>query len=95
MRHFIIYQPAKSAMQSGKKNYQKWHLLPIDDLQHRYINPMLGWVSSNNSDSQLKFTFNSKEKAIDFAKKQGFDFVVMDHKQHIIKPKSYSDNFTK
>jgi len=91
---FKIFQPAKSAMQSGKKNTKKWLMLPIENNAIRSINPLTGWISAGDTSSQLRFEFVSKEAAIEFAKKSGFEFAVEEPKISSIKPKSYAANFT-
>ncbi len=91
---FRIFQPAKSAMQSGKKNTKKWLMLPIGNEAIRSVNPLTGWISAKDTSSQFRFEFSSKDSAIEFAKKSGFEFVVEEPKISAIKPKSYSSNFT-
>ncbi len=94
MNQFIIYQPVKNPMQSGRKNCQKWLLSPIESIKHKSINPLMGWVSSSNTSYQLKLTFSSKEQAIEYAIKKSLNFKVIESKEVKIKPKSYSNNFT-
>ena len=91
---FRIFQPAKSAMQSGKKNTKKWLMLPIENESIRSVNPLTGWISTDDTSSQFRFEFSSKDSAIEFAKKSGFEFVVVEPKASSIKPKSYASNFT-
>jgi hypothetical protein len=55
----------------------------------------MGWESSRDTMSEVKLTFPEKEQAINFAKKNGINYYVVEPgKQKIIK-KSYSDNFLK
>ena len=89
-----IFSPAKSAMQSGKKNTKKWLIKPIEEENIRSINPLMGWVSAKNTLSQLQFEFVSKDAAIDFAKKHNFEYQLIEPKTTTIKPKSYASNFT-
>ena len=90
---FKIYKPAKSAMQSGKKN-KKWLLAPIEEINHRSSNPLMGWTSSNNTQMQLKIAFASKAEAIEYATKNNFSFEVEEETIFAVKPKSYAQNFT-
>lgn len=94
MTKFRIYQPTKSAMQSGKKNSKKWLMLPLEKETVRSINSLTGWTSANNTNSQLHFEFISKEEAIKFAQSQGFEFEVSEPKTTSVKKKSYAANFT-
>jgi hypothetical protein len=89
-----IFQPAKSAMQSGKKNRKKWLVEPIASNNVRSINPLMGWISAANTNSQLHFEFSSKEEAVKFAQSKGFKFEIHEPHTASIKPKSYAENFT-
>lgn len=89
-----IYKPTKSAMQSGKARTKKWVIEPIDEKNIRRLNPLMSWVSVDNTLSQLHFEFLQKEDAINFAKKNGYDFVVEEPKFASLKKKSYAENFS-
>ena len=90
----IIYRQAKSAMQSGKLNCKKWLAKPIEETNSRSINDLTRWVSSDNTQTQLKFEFTNKEDAIDYAVKNNFEYEVVEPQEFKIKPKSYAENFT-
>ena len=81
-------------MQSGKQNSKKWLMLPIEEEKIRSINPLTGWVSAKNTQSQLRFEFLSKEDAIKFAEKKGFAYEIDKPQMSKIRPKSYAANFT-
>ena len=103
---YIIYQPVKTAMQSGKKQSQYW-LLSKEHPYHRNINPLMGWTTSCDSATQVILKFTSKEKAIAFAIEKQYQFTVIDKYNKpsagneldgkflktMPKPKSYADNF--
>ena len=89
-----IYRQTKSAMQSGKQNAKKWLLVVVEENNSRSINPLMGWVSSSNTQTQLKFEFQTQEDAIKFAHQQNFDYEVIEPQNSTIKPKSYAANFT-
>ena len=91
---FRIFKPAKSAMQSGKKNTQKWSMLQIEEEKTRSINPITGWTSASNTNSQLNYQFSTKEEAILFAQESGFEYVVDEPKARLVRKKSYTANFT-
>lgn len=90
-----IYKPVKSAMQSGKRNSKKWLMTPLEDNKTRQINPLMGWTSSNSTETQLKFFFSSKEDAIKYAEVEGFEYEVKEPKISSLKRKSYAENFTR
>lgn len=89
-----IYKPTKSAMQSGKNNTKKWLLVPFEKENLRSINPLMGWTSAANTQSQLKLFFSSKEAAISYAVAQKFEYEVEEPQVSSVKKKSYAANFT-
>ena len=80
-------------MQSGNRNTKKW-LLEFDTLDTG-VNPLMGWVSSKDTMSEVKLEFSTKEQAIDYAKKNNLDYYIIEPQKHKIIKKSYSDNFLK
>ena len=88
-----IFKPSKTAMQSGKKKFNKWILEFITE--DPGINPLMGWESSDDTYSELNLEFKTKELAIAYAKKNKIDFELIEPKVRKIIKKSYSDNFTK
>ena len=93
MKKAKIYKPTKTAMQSGLKKFNKWILEYITE--DPTINPLMGWESSNDTLSELKINFSSKEKAIEYAKKNNINFEIIEPNDRKIVKKSYSDNFIK
>ncbi len=93
MKKAKIYKPAKTAMQSGLKKFDKWILEYITD--DPTINPLMGWESSTDTFSELKMDFTTKEKAIEYAKRNKIEFELIEPKERKIVKKSYSDNFIK
>ena len=93
MKKAKIYKPSKTAMQSGTKKYDKWIIEFITE--NTGINPLMGWESSTDTYSELKLEFNSKDLAIEYAKKNKIDYELIEPKTRKINKKSYADNFTK
>ena len=93
MKKARIYKPAKTAMQSAKRNTKKW-LLEFDTLDTG-VDPLMGWVSSKDTMSEVKLEFSTKEQAINYAKKNNLDYYIIEPQKHKIIKKSYSDNFLK
>ena len=93
MKRAKIYKPSKTAMQSGLKKFDKWLLEFITDKPG--INPLMGWESSSDTNSELNLEFSSKELAIDYAKKNKINYELIEPKERKIIKKSYSDNFIK
>ena len=80
-------------MQSGMKKFDKWIIEFITN--DPTINPLMGWESSNDTYSELKIEFATKELAIDYAKKNKIEYELIEPKERKIVKKSYSDNFLK
>ena len=80
-------------MQSGLKKFDKWLLEFITDKPG--INPLMGWESSSDTNSELNLEFSSKELAIDYAKKNKINYELIEPNERKVVKKSYADNFTK
>ena len=93
MKKAIIYIPNKSPMQSGLAKTTKWILEFKTNDPTR--NPLMGWESSNDTLTELKLEFSSKELAIKYAKKKKIDFDILEPRKRKIIKKSYADNFLK
>ena len=93
MRKAKIYKPSKTAMQSVKGNSKNW-LLKFDT-QNTGTNPLMGWETSNDTFSEIKLEFSTKDKAIKYAKKNNIDFYIIEPQKNKFIKKSYADNFLK
>lgn len=91
--HVRIYQPAKTAMQSGKARTKKWRMT-FEESAPKFVEPLMGWVGMRDTTQQLDLAFSSKEEAIAYAQKKGYDFRVIEPNQRQVTPKSYADNFS-
>jgi len=89
-----IFQPTRNTMQSGGAKGEKWRI-DFDILQGggRWENPLMGWASSADYLQGTRIAFRSKEDAIHFAEKQGWDYYVQQETVKRIPPKNYSENF--
>ena len=93
MRKAKIYKPSKTAMQSGTRNTKNW-LLEFDTLDTG-TNPLMGWETSEDTMSEVKLKFSTKEEALNFAKKNNIEYYIVEPQKNKIIKKSYSDNFLK
>ena len=73
-----IYQPTKSAMQSGMGNVKKWLLEYESHKNDRFIENIMGWTASKDMTQEIKLSFASKEEAI----KGAVEFMEL-HKKHL------------
>tara|TARA_B100000579_G_scaffold419838_1_gene418877 strand:- start:118 stop:399 length:282 start_codon:yes stop_codon:yes gene_type:complete len=93
MRKAKIYIPNKNPMQSGLGKLDKW-ILEFETIDPTK-NPLMGWESSNDTLTELKLEFSTKELAINYAKKKKIEFEIIEPKKRKIVKKSYADNFLK
>ena len=93
MKKAKIYIPTKTAMQSGKRNNQKWIL--EFETRDTGINSLMGWESSLDTMSEIKLEFSTKEQAVNYAEKNNIDYYIVEPQKSKIIKKSYSDNFLK
>ena len=76
MKKAKIFKPTKTAMQSGLAKSDKWVIEYIVD--QPWINPLMGWESSTDTLSELSLEFSSKDKAIEYAKKNKIEFEIIE-----------------
>ena len=93
MKKAKIYIPSKTAMQSGVGKSKKW-LLEFHTRDSK-ISPLMGWESTDDTLGEVKLNFSSKEKAVEYAKKNNINYELLEPKKKEFVLKSYSDNFTK
>ena len=87
-----IYQPAKTAMQSGQGNTTKW-VLEFEPEEKKLTEPLMGWIGSGDMRGQVRLRFATREEAVAFAERRGIPYHVTEPKRRRIRPKSYADNF--
>ncbi|KIN00162.1 hypothetical protein OIDMADRAFT_199366 [Oidiodendron maius Zn] len=89
-----IYKPAKPATQSGDWHSHHWRMdWDILSKGHRWQNPLIGWESSADFVQGTHINFKSKEDAVRFAEKQGYEYFVQEPNERKIVPKAYANNF--
>ncbi|WP_208347024.1 ETC complex I subunit [Pseudaestuariivita rosea] len=89
-----IYQPARTAMSSGTAKTKHW-VLEFTPASAREVDPLMGWTSSDDMQSQVRLTFDTKETAVAYAQDNGIDAVVQDPKKRKpnIRQRGYGENF--
>ncbi len=88
-----IFQPAKTAMQSGKARTKKWRL--------EYAPPapmtpdaLMGWNTMPDTIAQVHLHFATKEEAVAYATAKRIAFEVIEPHKPVIAPKAYAENFS-
>jgi hypothetical protein len=87
-----IYKPAKTAMQSGTAKTHYW-VLEHEPSSAREIDPLMGWTSSGDMNTQVTLRFETRDEAVAYAEKHKIPYQVFDEQLRAARPKSYSDNF--
>ncbi|MBW4707114.1 ETC complex I subunit [Roseobacter sp. YSTF-M11] len=89
-----IYQPAKTAMSSGMAKTQSW-VLEFAPASAREVDPLMGWTSSDDMQSQVRLRFETKEAAVEYAAENGINADVQEPKKRKpnIRPGGYGENF--
>ena len=89
-----IYQPAKTAMQSGRAKTGGWVLeYPANSAMP--VDPIMGWNGMQDTVRQKKMVFDTQEAAIAYADAQGLNYTIKTPQKRKIAPKNYAANFAK
>ena len=82
MKRAKIFIPSKTAMQSGRGKTKKWVL--AFESKNTKTNPLMGWESGEDTLGEVSLKFSTKEKAIEYAKKNNISFEVIEPKNQIL-----------
>ena len=88
-----IYNPSKTAMQSGFANTKAW-VLDFEPEAPRQVEPLMGWTSSGDMRQQLRLRFETKEEAIAYCERRGVPYQVTENVPLKRRIMSYADNFS-
>ncbi|MBI1392477.1 MAG: ETC complex I subunit [Alphaproteobacteria bacterium] len=88
----IIYQPAKTAMQSGRAKTKRW-VLEFEADSARRIDPLMGWTSSSDTKGQVHIQFDTREAAVAYAERNNIPYQVVTANARRPAAKAYADNF--
>ena len=87
-----IYQPPKTAMQSGHAGTHDW-LLEFAPNEARRLDPLMGWTSSADTEAQVRLRFPTREAAIAYAEKHALAYDLELPRGNRFRPKIYAENF--
>lgn len=89
-----IYKPARNAMQSGTARTRRW-VLEFPPADPRAIDPLMGWTSSDDTQSQVRLRFATREQAEAYAREQGLDYILVEPNRRAqnVRPRGYGENF--
>ena len=87
-----IYQPPKTAMQSGRAMTQQW-VVEFEPASPRRPDPLMGWIGSGDTQAQVHLHFETRDEAVAYAEKNGIAYDLELPQSRRVKPKAYADNF--
>lgn len=89
-----IYKPARNVMQSGYARTHEW-VLEFDQSSAREIDPLMGWTSTNDTQTQVQLRFETREEAEAYATEAGIEYDITTPKERmpIVRPGGYGENY--
>lgn len=87
-----IYNPSKTAMQSGTAKTNNW-VLEFNPQAPKSIDPLMGYTSSSDMKQQIKLKFSTKEEAVAYATRKQITYRVDEESVRKHRRTVYSDNF--
>ena len=87
-----IYQPPKNAMQSGWATTRGW-VLEFEPNEARQADPLMGWVGSADTQTQVVLHFTTQDEAVAYAEKNELAYDLELPLHRVVKPRAYADNF--
>ncbi|MEP0323471.1 ETC complex I subunit [Bauldia litoralis] len=87
-----IFRPAKTAMQSGTAQTDRW-ILDYEPEVPLKVDPLMGYTSSSDMRRQIHLEFDTREEAVAYAERNGIPYRVSETHERSLRLQSYADNF--
>ncbi len=87
-----ISELERRTTQSGKANAGRW-LLEFERDDPLRPDPLTGWAGSRDTKPQVRLDFDTRDAAIAYAKRRGFDYHLVPASPVKLKIQAYADNF--
>ena len=87
-----IIERQRTTTQSGKAKAGSW-TLEFEREQPLRPDPLTGWAGSGDTNTQDRLSFDTKDEAIAYAARKGFDIHVVPSPPVALKLQAYADNF--
>ena len=87
-----ITEEQRKTTQSGKAQDGRW-TLEFERQQPQRPDPLTGWNGSGDTATQVRLKFKSKDEALAYAKRKGFEVHVVPSPPLSLKIQAYADNF--
>ena len=92
MKTARIIEVERKTTQSGKAKAGRWQL-EFERKEAQRPDPLTGWNGSGDTDPQVRLNFPTKDAAIAYCRKHGFEFHLVPAAPVRLKIQAYSDNF--
>ena len=87
-----IFKPSRHTMQVGRAKMRDW-ILEYEPSSSRFVDPLMAWTTSTQTNTQVRLKFKTKEAAVAYALDHGIHFTVLPEQPLKQTPKSYAQNF--
>ncbi|HUQ13906.1 MAG TPA: NADH dehydrogenase ubiquinone Fe-S protein 4 [Novosphingobium sp.] len=87
-----IIEEQRRTTQSGRARDGRW-TLEFEREQAQRADPLTGWSGSGDTRTQVRLSFDTKEEALAYATRKGFDVHVVPAPPVKLKLQAYADNF--
>lgn len=87
-----IIEEQRRTTQSGRARDGRW-TLEFEREQAQRADPLTGWSGSGDTRTQVRLSFDTKEEALAYATRKGFDVHLVPAPPVTLKLQAYADNF--
>ena len=87
-----IIEEQRRTTQSGKARDGRW-TLEFERQQPQRPDPLTGWNGSGDTKTQVRLSFKSKDEALAYAERKGFEVHLVPSPPVSLKIQAYADNF--
>ena len=87
-----IIEEQRKTTQSGKAKAGRW-TLEFERTEAQRPDPLTGWAGSGDTKTQVRLSFETKEEALAYATRKGFDIHLVPAPPVKLKLQAYADNF--
>lgn len=87
-----IIEEQRKTTQSGKARDGRW-TLEYERQEPLRPDPLTGWAGSGDTNTQVRLKFATKDEAVAYATRKGFDIHLVPAPPVSLKIQAYADNF--